>query len=93
MTVKRREFITLLAGMAVNWPLAARAQQVAMPMVGFLSSRSPEESAAHSEAFRQGLGELDFVDGRNVSIAYRWAEGHYERLQALALELVNLRPR
>jgi len=90
--VKRREFITLLAGTAVNWPLAARAQQAAMPMVGFLSSRSPEESAAHSEAFRQGLGELDFVDGRNVSIAYRWAEGHYERLQALALELVNLRP-
>jgi putative ABC transport system substrate-binding protein len=90
--MKRREFITFFAGTAVSWPLAARAQQLALPTVGFLSSRSPEESAIHSAAFRQGLNEHGFLDGGNVAIAYRWAEGHYERLPTLARELVGLRP-
>ncbi len=87
----RREFMTLIGGMTVGWPLAARAQQTAMPIVGFLSSRSPDESEVHAAAFRQGLSEAGFVDGRNVAIVYRWAEGHYERLSGLASELVGLR--
>jgi len=84
--MKRREFITLIGG-AATWPLAARAQQIAMPVVGFLSSRSPEESASHVRAFQQGLNALGYVDGRNVKIDYRWAEGHYERLKSFAAEL------
>jgi putative ABC transport system substrate-binding protein len=90
--MKRREFVSFLAGTAITLPLAARAQQATTPTVGFLSSRSPEESAIHNEAFRRGLNESGFVDGRNVSIVYRWAEGRYERLAALARELVSLGP-
>jgi putative ABC transport system substrate-binding protein len=89
--MKRREFITLIGGTAVSWPLAARAQQAAMPIVGFLSSRSPNESEVHAAAFRRGLSEAGLVEGQNVAIVYRWAEGHYERLSALASELVGLR--
>jgi putative ABC transport system substrate-binding protein len=89
--MKRREFISFLAGTAVSWPLVARAQQTAMPIVGFLSSRSPRESEIHTAAFRRGLSETGFVEGQNVAIVYRWAEGHYERLSALASELVGLR--
>ena len=83
--MRRREFITLFGGVAM-WPLAAGAQQAAMPMIGFLSSRSPGESAALVAAFRQGLGASGFVEGQSVVIAFRWAEGHYDRLPVLATE-------
>jgi putative tryptophan/tyrosine transport system substrate-binding protein len=88
--MRRREFITLLGGAAAS-PLVARAQQAPVPVVGFLSSRSPEEAAVHTAAFRRGLTEAGFVDGQNVAIVFRWAEGRYERLPALAKELVDLR--
>lgn len=87
----RREFITLLAGAASAWPLAARAQQPATSTIGFVSSRAPGESAGVVAAFRQGLGEAGFVEGQNLAIAFRWAEGRYDRLPALVAELVNLR--
>src|SRR5262245_42537350 len=85
---KRREFISLL-GVAVAWPLAARAQQPAMPVVGFLSGRSPTDSAANVIALQRGLGELGYLDGRNVEIDFRWALGHYDQLPALAADFVR----
>jgi putative tryptophan/tyrosine transport system substrate-binding protein len=88
--MRRREFVGLL-GSTTLLPLMASAQQGSAPVVGFLSSRSPDEAAVHTAAFRRGLSEVGFVEGQNVSIVFRWAEGHYERLPALAKELVDLR--
>jgi putative ABC transport system substrate-binding protein len=88
--MRRRDFIRLVGGSAAAWPLAVRAQQASMRVIGFLSSRSPSESSGVVAAFRQGLGESGFVEGQNLAIAFRWADGHYDRLPALAAELVDL---
>jgi putative ABC transport system substrate-binding protein len=86
----RRNFITLLGGAAAAWPLPARAQQAATPVVGWLGSGSPQVSAANLAAFHKGLNETGFVEGKNVRFAYRWAEGHYERLAELTTDLIHL---
>jgi putative ABC transport system substrate-binding protein len=87
--IRRRDFITLLGGAAVSWPLKARAQQPAMPVIGYVSALSPQPNLYLLEIMRRSLAEAGFVEGRTIAIEYRWAEGHYERLPALASELAN----
>src|SRR5262245_44975013 len=87
--IERRKFLATLGGAAAAWPLAARAQQAAMPVIGFLSGRLPTESAYAVAAFHRGLNQGGYVEGQHVAIEYRWAEGQYDRLPALVADLVQ----
>ena len=88
LEIRRREFIRLL-GASAMWPVAARAQRPTLPVIGFLSSRSATESESAVVAFRKGLAEVGYVEGQNVDIAFRWAQGRYDRLSALAADLTH----
>ena len=87
--MRRREFIKIIAGSAATLPLAAHAQQPAKPVIGFLSPASPSTFASRIEGFRQGLRDLGYIEGTNITVEYRFADGHYERLPQLAADLVR----
>src|ERR1043166_2921964 len=87
--MRRRQFLAALGGVAMAWPLGGGGEQRALPVVGFMSARSASDSAHLVAAFREGLSEAGFVDGQNVIIEFRWANGQYDRLPALAAELVH----
>jgi putative ABC transport system substrate-binding protein len=89
--MKRRQFITLLGGAAAARPVAARAQQAARPVVGFVSARSPDDATRYGPPFRKGLGEAGFMDGQNVTVEYHWLDGHYERAAPLMADLLSRR--
>jgi len=89
--MRRREFITLLGGASVGWPLAARAQQAERPVVAFIHSGAANALARYAAAFRKGLSEAGYTEGQNVTVEYHWLEGHYERLAALLAGLIRRR--